>query len=136
MSRTRIAGLAALALLGGCQTQPEQLRVPPAPLEGQTLTYRDTVTRARMWATNAVEAFYVDKWAEVESSANGLEETARFLPKSLDIPDSRRSTLEVQATALQQDAQDLRRFARNNDEKKANETLQRIHQRVRDLRPE
>ena len=136
MNRSRIVGTVALVLLAGCQTQPEQLRVPPAPLEGQALSYRDSVARARNWATNAVEAFYVDKWAEVETAATGLEETARYLPKSIDVPAARKSSLEVQAVALQRDAQELRDYARKNDEKKANETLQRIHQRVRDLRPE
>src|SRR5262249_37284279 len=99
-----------------------------------TLTYGDAVQRARALATSATEAFYVDQWAGVESAAAGLEQIAQLLPRVSDVSPIRQASLAGQASALQQDAQELRAAARQSDEKKTNEALQRIHLRVRDLR--
>jgi hypothetical protein len=136
MSRGKWLSAAALAVLVGCQTTPEQLKVQPLLAEGAVLTYGDAVQRARALATSATEAFYVDQWAGVESAANGLEQTAQLLPRASDMPPVRQASVAGQAAALQQDAQQLRAAASQNDEKKTNEVLQRIHLRVRELRPQ
>ncbi|MFL5342614.1 MAG: hypothetical protein ACJ8F7_20975 [Gemmataceae bacterium] len=136
MNRTACVGVAAFLLLAGCQNQPDQLRVPSAPADGQLLSYRDTVAKARTLATSAVEAFYVDNWTDVEAAATNLEKTAQFLPKAIDVPAARQSTLDAQSQALQQDAQKLRESAHQADVKKTNEVLQRIHLQVRELKPD
>ena len=135
MSRTIFVGLFA-AVLAGCQAAPEQLRIQPLPADGQPLSYSDALQRARYLATSATEAFYIDKWPEVEAAAIGLEETARLLPKSPDVPAPLKASLMSQSTALLADVQTLRESAKKKDEDKTNEVLQRIHLRVRKMRPE
>jgi hypothetical protein len=135
MSRTVARGIFVVLLLG-CQTGPDGLRMQPLPPGGQPLSYSDAIHRARAFATSATEAFYVDKWGDVEIAAIGLEETARILPKSPDIPMSLQGTLASQSTALLTDVQSLRESAKKKDEDKTNELLQRIHFRVRKMRPE
>jgi hypothetical protein len=136
MRRATVLGLWAFVLIAGCQTAPEQIKIPPLPVEGQPVTYADVVQRARVLATSATEAFYIDKWDEVESAAIGLEQTALYLPKAADVPAARRASLDAQLQALVRDSQELREAARKTDEKRTNSTLQRIHLLVRELRPE
>ena len=136
MMRTTCVGLLAIVLSLGCQTAPEQIKIPPLPAEGQPVTYSDVVQRARVLATTATEAFYIDKWGEVESAALGLEQTALYLPKSSDIPAARRASVDAQMQSLVRESQELRDAAKKSDEKRTNSTLQRIHLLVRELRPE
>jgi hypothetical protein len=133
-----VIGLTALlvSLVAGCQTAPEQIKIPPLPAEGQAVGYADVVQRARALATSATEAFYIDKWGDVESAALGLEQTALYLPKATDVPPARRASLDAQLQSLIRESQELREAARKSDEKRTNATLQRIHLLVRELRPE
>src|SRR5262245_15882294 len=133
MRRTIFAGL-FVAVLAGCQSVPEPLKIQPLPADGQPLAYADAIQRARTLATSATEAFYVDRWPEVESAAVNLEETARILPKSPDVPPTLRASLDAHSTALLADVQILRESAKKKDEDKTNEVLQRIHLRVRKMR--
>jgi hypothetical protein len=135
MRRTILAGLVSAAVIG-CQAMPEPLKIAPLPADGQPLAYSDAIQRARSLATGATEAFYVDKWPEVEAAAASLEETARVLPKSPDVPPTLRVSLASHSTALIADVQALRESARKHDENQTNELLQRIHFRVRKMRPE
>src|SRR5262245_23624673 len=135
MNRAAVVGLFAL-VLSGCQTVPEPLRIQPLPADGQPLPYSEAIQRARALATSATEAFYVDKWTDVEAAAIALEETARVLPKAPDIPAPLKDSLTSQSTALLADIEILRESARKKDEDKTNEVLQRIHFRVRKMRPE
>jgi len=123
-----------LVALTGCQTVPEQNRLQPLPTDGPPLAYREVVQKARSLATAATEAFYVDKWSEVEVAAVGLEQAALYLPRSSDIPEARQASLDASVKTLAKEAQTLRDAAKAKDENKTNETLQRIHLRVRELR--
>ena len=136
MSRATCLGIVVVLGLAGCQTAPEQIKIPPLPAEGQPIAYADVVQRARVLATTATEAFYIDKWGEVESAALGLEQTALYLPKAADVPPARRASLDAQLQSLIRESQELRDAAKKNDEKRTNATLQRIHLLVRELRPE
>jgi hypothetical protein len=136
MKRATCVGLLAIIVFAGCQTAPEQIKIPPLPAEGQPVTYGDVVQRARVLATSATEAFYIDKWGEVESAALGLEQTALYLPKASDVPAARRASLDAQMQTLVRESQELREAAKKSDEKRTNSTLQRIHLLVRELRPE
>jgi hypothetical protein len=121
----------------GCQLPPEMSRsVPPLPSEAGAIGYRDVVQRARWQATMATEAFYVDRWSEVEAAAQGLEETARYLTRAREIPMSQESTLAVRSEKLAKEAQALRLAVQSRDEHKTTEVMQRINLLVRELRPE
>lgn len=134
MKRTLIFGV-ALLLAEGCQLPPEKVAVMPFPEEGKPVPYGDLVLRARLQAQAATEAFYVDRWADLEEAAKALEQSARFLPKSTDVPDDKKKDLPAKADQLGKEATQLMDLAKAQKVKESNETLQRINLLVRDLRP-
>ncbi len=133
MSRAHFLGL-CLLVVSGCQLPAERLPLKPLPEDGPPLPYAELLTRARLQAGVATEAFYVNKWADLEDAAKGLEQTARFLPKATDIPPKHKGTLPVGAGDLGKEAGKLREAAKAQNAKDANDILQRIHLKIRELR--
>jgi hypothetical protein len=132
---SRIALILALASVGaGCQLPPERPAPPPLLEDAPPLPYAQLLTRARQQATAATEAFYVNRWTDLEDDAKGLEQTARFLKKATDVPTSHASTLGNDAEALRADAAKLRESARSQNAGQINEIMQRINLKVRELR--
>jgi hypothetical protein len=131
MRRTLLLG--CLLLLPACAV-PERVVLQPLPENGPPLPYAELLTRARVQATVATEAFYVNKWSDVEDAARGLEQTARFLPKSEDVPPKQKDELTATCTSLTKEAVKLRDAAKAQDEKAANESLQRVNLTIRELR--
>ena len=119
-------------LLTGCHLPEREAALTPLP-EGQPFAYGELVSRARNQATTALESFYVDAWTELETIATGLDQTARLLPKSNEIPATVKDRLGKDADQLRQDAKKLGEAARARDSKAVNEILQRINVRVREL---
>jgi hypothetical protein len=132
-----LATAALLCATVGCQAPPP--RVAPAPLPDDTppMPFADLVVRLRQLAMSAHEAFYLDRWDEVETTARALEQSARFLAKSLAVPPERTTDLGRRSEALAGEAFQLREAAkaRPADVNRINSTLQRIHLQVRELRP-
>jgi hypothetical protein len=120
----------------GCAMPPERLPVMPLPEDGQPLPYGDVLQRARLQASAANQAFYEDRWSEVEETANGLEKIARFLPKANEVPAKFQGKLDDMSAALIKQAADLRAAAQTKNVKATNEALQQINLRVREMRPE
>ena len=81
MKRFLLTG-ALLLSLSACQLPPERVPLQRLPENGPPLPYAELLTRARAQATVATEAFYVNRWADLEDAAAGLEQTARFLKVS------------------------------------------------------
>lgn len=125
-----------LVIVVGCASTSERLAITPFPEEGQPVPYADLVTRARAQATAASEAFYVDRWGDLEDIASALEQTARFLPKATEPPAKIKETLPDKAETLRKDAVALKDAAKAKEVKKTNEVLTRINLQVRELRPE
>lgn len=123
-------------LLAGCQLPPERLPVQPIPENGQAPEYSDVVTRARLHAMTAIEAFYVNKWTDIEESARALEKTAALLPRATDVPAAQKDKLDKHATDLAREANQLREAAKAKDTKKTIDILQAILVKVREMRPE
>src|SRR5262249_56681651 len=94
------------------------------------------VTRRRLQAGSATEAFYVDRWNDLEDSARALKESAGMLAKASEVPAKHKDKLAASAAELAKDADQLREAAKAQDVKKTNEILQRIHLKVRELRPD
>jgi hypothetical protein len=131
----RLSSLLVLAFLtAGCRLPPdgESLRALP---ENRLYSYDQLLQRARAQATAAVEAFYVDAWRDLEDAAAALEQTSHFLPRTTNIPASMRDKLVLEAGALHRDADKLGEAARARDVQRANELLQHINLKVRQLRP-
>jgi hypothetical protein len=131
----RILLFASLLLMATSCTAPERAALPPPlPDNGPPLSYAELLLRARTQATVATEAFYVNKWSDLEDAARGLEQTAKFLGKAEDVPAKQKESLAAVSTSLNKDAVKLRDAAKAQDEKAANETLQHVHLTVRELR--
>jgi hypothetical protein len=135
MKRTlRMASGALLLLLTACQMPEERAALTPLPDDAAPLPYAELLTRARYQSTLATEAFYVDKWTEVEDAARGLQQTARFLPKAQDVPARQKDALPVVSGDLSKDAGRLLEAARAKDVKEANDALQQVQLVVHELR--
>src|SRR5258708_29121482 len=92
MQRARLIGSLSLALVA-CQAPAERAPLPPLPEKVTALPYAELLTRARLQVSQANDAFYVDRWAELIEAAKGLEQTARFLTKADDVPAKHKDTL-------------------------------------------
>jgi hypothetical protein len=136
MKRACLAGLLMWLALPGCQAPPERPALLPLPEDAPPLPYAELLTRARFQATAANEAFYVNRWADLEDMARNLEQTARFLSKSTEIPGRNKEKLPGAANELAKEAGLLRAAAKAQDPIKANEAMQRVNLRIRELRIE
>ena len=125
---------ALLLVVISCQLPPERTPLREVPNDAVALPYAELLTRARTQATTATAAFYVNKWEDLEDSARGLEQTARFLPKALEVPAKQKDTLASISADLGKEAVKLREAAKNHVVKDATETLQRVNLMVRELR--
>jgi len=135
MSRTVFVS-SLLLVAAGCQLPADRMPLKPLAEDGPPLPFAELLTRARFQAAAATDAFYVNKWSDLEDAARGLEQTARFLPKATDLPAKHKDTLPVAAGDLGKEAVKLRDAAKAQDAKAANEALQRINLKVRELRLE
>ena len=133
MVRTSLC-LSFLALLVGCRGI-EREGQNPLPENGPPITYAEMINRARGQAGAALDAFYIDAWLDVEQAGQRLEQSARLLPKTTQVPESLKAKLETEAEALRKDAVALIDAAKAKNGTTANETMQRINQRIRALRP-
>ena len=127
-------GIGLIALVAGCKIT-EREGQNPLPENGPPLPYAEMITRARGQAAAALDAFYIDSWMELEQAAQRLEQSARLLPKSTHIPDTFKDKVGPEAELLRKDALQLSEAARTQNAKLANEAMQRINQRIRQLRP-
>ena len=131
----RSLSVGALVLLfAGCQSPAERLPINRLPDDSPPLPYAELLTRARMQASAANEAFYVNRWLDLVDAAQGLGQTARFRPKATEVPAAHKEKLPDRATQLGKDAGTLHQAAEAQDVQKANEALQRVNLQVRELR--
>ncbi len=135
MRRVVCAGLCALAVVAACRLPPDRQVLQPLPENGQEYAYIEILSRARVQATTALEAFYVDNWAELETVATGLEQTARFLGRATQPPAAFKDKIGLEAEFLGREAERLRTAAKAKDVAAAAETLQRINFKIRALKP-
>jgi hypothetical protein len=133
MPRALLIGSLSLAL-AACQAPAERAPLPPLPEKVTPLPYAELLTRARAQASQANDAFYVDKWPELEEAARGLEQTARFLARADDVPAKHKDTLSESARELGKEAVRLREAAAAKDVKRSTVAMTSINARVRDLR--
>jgi hypothetical protein len=106
----------------------------PLPESGQVLPYAQLLTRIRAQSNAAYEAFYLDHWNELEDMAKGIEQTARFLSKAEEVPETNRKTLAEVTSDLTKSASKLKGAAVARSVKDATDALQQITLKVRQLR--
>jgi hypothetical protein len=129
----RHALLLSFLVLAGCKAV-ERASVAPLPDDAAPMPFGELVARARMQATAANEAFYVDNWPALEDAARGIAQTARFLKRSQNVPAARLADLDSRSDTLVREAGELRLSAQKQDVQQINAILQRIHYQVRELR--
>lgn len=134
MLRVSSCGLLLVVFIAGCRLT-EREGANPLPENGAPLTYTEMVNRARGQATTALDAYYIDSWLDLEQAAQRLEQSARLLPKTTHVPDNFKTKVEPESEQLRQDAVKLLEAARAKNATQVNEVLQRINQRIRQLRP-
>jgi hypothetical protein len=134
MLRASSSVLLLILFIAGCRTIEREGAIP-LPENGAPLTYTEMVNRTRGQATSALDAYYVDDWADLEQTAQRLEQTARLLPKSTNVPEAFKSKVEPESDLLRKDAVKLLEAARAKNATQINDALQRINQRIRQLRP-
>jgi len=133
---SRISGISlCLLAFAACRLPPDRTPLKPLPEDGQVFTYEEILLRARAQASAAVDAFYVDNWPELAEAARGLEQTARLLPKTIERPADLESKLAPESAILRKESLRLADAATAKDVNTANEALQRIHLKIRRLRP-
>jgi hypothetical protein len=135
MKRTVVC-FTLLMALNSCQLPAERMPIRQLPEDSPPLPYAELLTRARLQSSAATEAFYINQWADLEEHARGLTQTARFMNKAIEVPDTRKKTLVADADELSKTAAKLTAAAKGKNEKQANEALQQINFLVRKLRPE
>ena len=133
MTRTGTLLLLLALAPGGCLAPAERVPLPPVPQDGQPISFPDALTRLRLLAASATEAFYVDNWDSLADAARSLEQSAGFLRSASGIPEARRARVEAEVPVLVQEARRLVQAAEAKDVKGANEHLQRIHLQIRTL---
>jgi hypothetical protein len=125
--------LLSLIIFSGCKAV-ERASVSTLPDDAGPMPFSELVARARLQATAANEAFYVDNWPLLEDAARGIEQTARFLKKAQNVPAPRQADLESRSATLAREAEQLRLAAQKREVAQINAILQRIHYQVRELR--
>ncbi|MFO0810056.1 MAG: hypothetical protein U0746_15655 [Gemmataceae bacterium] len=119
-----------LAFLVGCQS-PERVVVRPLPDDAAPMAFSEVLSRSRSLANQANEQFFLDSWAELEQSANALEQSARFLKRSSMVPAVHQPVLITRAEEMERDSKDLATAAQGKNVDRANALLRRINAAVR-----
>jgi hypothetical protein len=133
MTRIVLPSVLTLAVVG-CASPIERLPLQLLPENSPPLPYSELLTRARLQASAATEAFYMNRWADLEDSARGSLQTARFLRKATEVPPTHKDKLLTEANALEADAQKLLDAAKVRDVNTTTAVMQRINLQVRELR--
>jgi hypothetical protein len=134
MKRLTLPGVLVLAL-AGCQLPPERGEVlRPLPDDVRALPYAELLTRARFQVTVATDAYVLDKWDTVEDSAKGLEQTARYMAKAMEVPEKHKGSLAVTSGDLAKLASDLREAAKEKNDDKVKEVMTKVISKVHELK--
>lgn len=124
-----------LSSVAGCTLPPEKLPLEPVPQEGG-LTYAEVVLRARLQATAATEAFYLNNWKSLADAARNIEESARMLVKTSAVPSRQKARLNAHSDELAKAAIELGKAAEAENVSRCTDALQRINLKVREMRPD
>ena len=136
MKRASTLGVFFLFTLGCAIAEERQALVAPLPEDSVPQPYVKLLRRARAQALAVTDALYVDDWDEADAAAKGLEQTARFLNKATEVPAKQKDNLPVISGDLGKEAGTLRELVKGHDSKKADEVMQRINLKIRELKPE
>src|SRR5947209_3187630 len=109
-----------ILFLAGCRLADREA-LQPIPENAPPLKFEEMLSRARVQASTALDAFYVDAWPDLEQAAQRLEQTALLLPKTTQIPDPLKTKIAAEADLMHRDAAALTEAARAKNATQANE---------------
>jgi hypothetical protein len=132
--RRILLSVLVLSLVQGCQLPPERVPIQPLPEGGPPLPYAELLTRARAQAMAATEAYYVNRWTDVEDMGKAIEQTAKYLAKAEEVPAKNKDNLNELSGDLAKEAKKLREAAAARNIDATNEALKSLNARVRALR--
>jgi hypothetical protein len=130
----RILLSSTLVFLAGCAVPAERVPLQPLPENGQVLPYAELLTRVRGQVRAANDAYYVDRWGDLEDLAKGIEQSARFLSKAEEVPKKNKDVLVEVTGDLAKNAKILREAAAAKNVKETTASLQQINAKIRELR--
>lgn len=135
MPRTFLLIAAVLAFTPlACRLPPEREPLRPLP-EDAAFTYTEMINRARVQFSIALDAFYLDSWKELEEAAQGLEQTARFLPKTSEPPPHLKEDVILKSKDMRNEALKLAEGARTKSIDRCSDALKNLNLQIRALRP-
>lgn len=130
----RILLSAMILVMLGCAVPAERVPLQPLPENGQVLPYAELLTRVRAQANAANDAYFLDRWGDLEDMAKGIEQTARFMSKAKEVPAKNREILAEVTGDLAKNALKLKGAAAAKNVKDTSDALQQITVKVRQLR--
>ncbi len=116
----------------GCCTTPESVAVPPLPVEGPAAN-RDLLLRIRYHASEAVDAYYLDDWAQVEKLAGLLETETKFLGDSPELSPRSKTALSLEKKVLLDNIAVLKQAARSANVTQVGDALSQIQTHIRKI---
>jgi len=127
--------VAAIAVVFGCSSS-EKIAPVVLPEEGASTDYVDFLPKLRTLAWRATEAFYRDRWDELDDAAQSLERAVKVLKQSKNVPPRVQGELATRCEKLTAECGQLREACRTRAVNGASEHLQQIHILIRELRSE
>ncbi|MFL5327800.1 MAG: hypothetical protein ACJ8C4_02710 [Gemmataceae bacterium] len=113
-------------------------RIAPVviPTDGANTDYVEFLPQLRSLAWRTTEAFYRDRWDELDEAAQTLDRAIKVLPQSKNIPQRLQADLPARCTVISEECAKLRQASRERSAAAASDHLQKIHVAIRELRSE
>lgn len=136
MNRTAFAILTCLAV--GCATTGDRVAptVVVVPEDGSGTNYDELLPKLRTLSWQATEAFYRDRWDELEQSAVAIDKAVKALRQTKNVPARVAPDLAARCDELSAECRELKSAVAAKSPEKTSDHLQKIHLLVRELRSE
>jgi len=121
-----------IPFLAGCVAGPDPVTVAPSPPLGPLNSVRDLIARARVQATSATEAYYLDEWDRLDGIGQSLQDTSRQL-RAVPVVKDREADLHAASVRLETIAQSLRQAAVARHVNDMNAVLSKLGLEVRNM---
>lgn len=131
----RIIVLSLLGLSLGCTTT-DRITTVAIPEDGTAVDYAEFLPRLRTLAWRATEAYYRDRWDELDEAVVTLERAVKVLAQAKNVPARVQPELSTRCQNLIAECSRVHDAATTRSESAASDHLQKIHVLIRELRSE
>jgi hypothetical protein len=119
----------------GC-TSTDRITAVAIPEDGTAVNYEEFLPRLRTLAWRGTEAFYRDRWDELDDAMITLDRAVKVLEKANNVPARVQPELASRCQNLIAECAKVRDAAKTRSEAAASDHLQKIHVLIRELRSE